>query len=57
MGVESTLWRLATMNLYAQAYSLDVRTDQNRVIEMLLDAKQNSDYEKQEAIASPTIVP
>jgi len=45
------------MNLYAQAYSLDVRTDQNRVIEMLLDAKQNSDYEKQEAIASPTIVP
>jgi integrase len=45
-----------TMNLYAQAYSLDARTAQNRVVEMMFDAKLDSNHKTPEAVASPTIV-
>jgi integrase len=44
-----------TMNLYAQAYSLDARSAQNKVVDMVVRAEQDAALETLDASVSPIL--
>jgi hypothetical protein len=43
------------MNLYAQAYSLDARSAQNKVVDMVVRAEQDAALETLDASVSPIL--